>query len=153
MIYDKFLILYKNLISESIHNGDYINEMPLSLSKGLKSFKINTGHSSQRDDERLLSYEIDISNLISKFDELCSIILTSYQSQLNNNLRCRFAGIFKHESDFYKIIIGFSNLTSAYFVTGYSISEKQFNKFSSYNGKMYVPLNGNPNFIILLKNC
>lgn len=81
--------------------------MPLSLSKGLKSFKINTGHSSQRDDERLLSYEIGISNLISKFDELCSIILTSYQSQLNNNLRCRFAGIFNTKVTFTKLLLVF----------------------------------------------
>lgn len=114
---------------------------------------VNKGHSSHRDDERLLSYEIGISALISKFDELCSKILTVYKNVLKSNLKYRFAGIFSCEDSYYKIIIGFSNLKSAYFVTGYSITEKQFRTFSSYNGKLYVPINGNPNFIVLLKNC
>lgn len=148
MNFSKLLSVYFKIIYESIHHGDYINEMPLSKSIGLKHFKINIGHSSDRDDERLLSYEIGIKQLLNKFDELCYIVLSKHK----NMLHYRFAGIFKYENNYYKIIVGFSDKNSAYFTTGYQISEKQFKKFSSYDGKLYIPKNGNSNFIILLKN-
>ena len=148
MNFSKLFSAYFKIIYESIHPGDYINEMPLSKSAGLNHFKINVGHSSDRDDERLLSYEIGIKQLLNKFDELCYIVLSKYK----NMLHYRFAWIFKYENSYYKIIVGFSNKDSAYFTTGYQISEKQFKNFSSYDGKLYIPKNGNSNFIILLKN-
>ncbi len=80
MNFSKLISAYFKIIYESIHPGDYINEMLLSKSAGLNHFKINVGHSSDRDVERLLSYEIGIKQLLNKFDKLCYIVLSKYKN-------------------------------------------------------------------------
>lgn len=145
----KFLEIYNLIMEELINEGfpsakiNTIDNLPRSKKLGLLQFTC-ARHSSDRDFERLGTFEISDTEMYKLIDKLCVEVLTHRKFQISK--LNRFCGLVHLDNNYYKIIIAFDDSNNATLVTFIVISKLKYNKLLNETG--YVDKKGFYNFII-----